>query len=342
MPSPISELLPLARLKPLFRDKLGVHHVDSIEKTATGQSNPTFVLGTDKGRFVLRRKPPGNLLKSAHAVEREYRVMKALDGHFPVPRMHFLCEDPDVIGAAFFVMDYVDGQSFEDPRALELTPGARAQVYDAMNAGLARLHGLDVGALGLADYGKPGNYFHRQVSRWSAQYAASKTGPVPEMDALIAWLDEAMPEDDGLVALAHGDWRIDNMLFERKSNTLKAVLDWELSTLGHPLADLGAQLMQWAMPVGRDGRGLAGVDRAALGIPEDAAYVAAYEARTGRSVPDMTFYVAFAFFRMAAILQGVKKRGLDGNASDPERASVLGTYVPLLARSALDRINAAG
>lgn len=342
MPLPIFDLLPMERLSPLLADRIGVERIDDIKKTASGQSNPTFVLTTDQGKFVLRRKPAGMLLKSAHAVEREYRVMRALQGHMPVPRMHFLCEDADIIGAPFFVMDFVDGESFEDPRALSLSPDARARIYDAMNAGLAQLHGLDVAALGLSDYGKPGNYFARQLARWSAQYEATQTEVIAPMDELMAWLGTSTPDDDGKVSLVHGDWRIDNLLFDRDTNALKAVLDWELSTLGHPLADLGAQLMQWAMPVGPVGRGLAGVDRAELGIPENDAYVADYERRTERSVPDMTFYVAFAFFRMAAILQGVKKRGLDGNASDPKRAAQLGAYVPILAQTALDRITAAG
>lgn len=342
MPAPTSELLPLDRLGPYLKEKMGVGDIHDAIKTASGQSNPTFVLKTDIGPLVVRRKPPGPLLKSAHAVEREYRVMAALAGHLPVPKMHHLCTAPEVIGAVFFVMAYVDGACHVDPALPEVSVRDRAATYDAMNAGLAQLHGLDPEALGLGDYGRPGNYFGRQLARWTDQYRATATEDQPALDRLIDWLAKAMPEDDGRVALVHGDWRIDNLLFDPAAHHLVAVLDWELSTLGHPLADLGTQMMQWAMPTGPDGRGLAGVDRASLGIPSDAAYVAAYEARVGRSVPDMRFYVAFAFFRMAAILQGVKKRALDGNASNRAAALRLGAYVPLLAERAWEKIGSSG
>lgn len=340
---PMSDLLPLDRLQPYLRKSLGIDKVHSVKKTASGQSNPTFVLDTSEGPFVLRRKPPGVLLKSAHAVEREFRVMKALNGHLPVPKMYQLCEDDNVIGATFFIMEFVTGHTHDDPAlAGQFTSTDRARIYDEMNAGLAQLHQIDPVAIGLEDFGKPGNYFSRQLSRWSAQYEATKTDHIPDMDRLTAWLKEALPEDDGQVALVHGDWRIDNLLFSNEDNRLKAVLDWELSTLGHPLADLGAQLMQWAMPPGQVGRGLEGVDRAELGIPSDNDYVATYAQRVGlQEVPDMTFHVAFAFFRMAAILQGVKKRALDGNASNAEKGLKLGAYVPVLARKALDRFSGA-
>lgn len=336
----MSDLVPLDALNAWWRvhlPQLGT--VKSARKTSQGQSNPTFVLESSGGTFILRRKPPGKLLKSAHAVEREFRVMTALDGHAPVPKMYALCEDTDILGTAFFIMDYVEGRIFPDPALPDLSPDERAAIYDAMNAGLAGLHRLDADALGLSDYGKPGNYFARQLDRWTRQYRASETEQVAQMEDLITWLGEHLPADDGQVALVHGDWRIDNLVFAPKGCELVAILDWELSTLGHPLADLGAQLMQWAMPPGDVGRGLDGVDRKALGIPQDAEYVEAYAERAGLGdVPDMTYPVAFAFFRMGAILQGVKKRALDGNAANPEKAIELGAYVPLFAQKALARI----
>ncbi len=314
----------------------------SAEKTPTGQSNPTFILTAPSGKYVLRRKPPGVLLKSAHAVDREFRVMSALAAtDVPVPKMHFLCEDKGVIGSMFYVMEYIEGRNFVDPRISDVTPEVRRGMYDEMNGGLAALHSVDVEAVGLSNYGKLGNYFSRQISRWSGQYHASETGPIPQMDQLIEWLGENIPEADDKASLVHGDWRIDNLLFAPEGPNLVAILDWELSTLGHPLADLGAQLMQWAMPVGPEGRGLDGVDRRTLGIPEDREYVELYASRAGLSdVPDMGFYVAFSFFRMAAILQGVKRRALDGNASNPEQALRLGAFVPIFAGKGLQIANA--
>ncbi len=339
----MSDLLPLGPLSAYLSEILGVTGPLTAAKTAMGQSNPTFVLSGPDGKLVLRRKPAGILLKSAHAIEREYRVMKALEGHLPVPKMYHLCEDPEVIGANFFVMEFIEGNTFVDPTLPSKNATQRSVIYDEMNKGLAVLHSLNPEDLGLKDYGRPGNYFERQVSRWSQQYEASATDDFADMTSLMEWLRFNMPENDGKVSLVHGDWRIDNLLFDRKTNELKAVLDWELSTLGHPMADLGAQLMQWSMPVGDLGRGLEGVDRVAAGIPSDDAYVETYAKRVGlQNVPDMKFYVAFAFFRMAAILQGVKKRALEGNASNPEKAMQLGSYVPIMASRAMTRINAAG
>lgn len=316
----------------------GFHGPVQAEKTTTGQSNPTYILTTANGKYVLRAKPPGKLLKSAHAVDREFRVLKALHGQgLPVPRPLLLCEDESIAGAMFYLMEFAEGENYGDPRLLNLSPQSRTQVYDAMNAGLAAVHSVDLAKAGLLDYGPPGNYFVRQLGRWRGQYEASSTGDIPAMTMLMDWLAANMPPDDGKVTLVHGDWRIDNLLFDKDTNVLTAILDWELSTLGHPLADLGAQLMQWAMPVGAEGRGLAGVDRRAAGIPSDEAYVAAYAARMGSDIPDMRFYVAFSFFRMAAILQGVKKRALEGNASNPEKALELGAYVGLFAKEGLAR-----
>ena len=310
-------------------------------KTPSGQSNPTFILTTPSGKYVLRSKPKGKLLKSAHAVDREFRVLKALHKQgLPVPKPFLLCDDRAVSETMFYLMAFTEGENYGDPRLPESTPEDRREVYDQMNKGLVAVHSVDLAAAGLLDYGPPGNYFARQLSRWTQQYEASATEAIPDMDALIIWLGDNLPPDDGIVTLVHGDWRIDNLLFDKENNALTAILDWELSTLGHPLADLGAQLMQWQMPVGVEGRGLAGVDRAALGIPSDEAYVAAYAARMNIPVPDMRFYVGFSFFKMAAILQGVKRRALDGNASNPQKALELGAYVGLFAEAGLKQVTA--
>jgi aminoglycoside phosphotransferase (APT) family kinase protein len=310
----------------------------AARKFAAGQSNPTYLLETPAERYVLRRKPPGKLLKSAHMVEREYRVLAALEtAGFPAPRPLALCEDESVVGSVFYLMSYVDGRIFWDPAMPGATREERAGVYDAMNEALARLHAIDVVAAGLADYGKPGNYFARQLQRWSEQYRASATHEIADMDRLIAWLGAHTPGDDGRVALVHGDWRIDNLIFAHDGTRLLAALDWELSTLGHPFADLAYQCMQWRLPNAAEFRGLAGVDRAALGLPDEEAYVAAYCRRAGLAgVPDWTFLIAFSFFRIAAIVQGVYKRALDGNASNPERAAKMGAAVPLMARLAME------
>ena len=310
-------------------------------KFETGQSNPTFLLTTPAKRYVLRRKPPGVLLKSAHAVDREYRVQKALaDSPVPVARMHLLCEDDAVIGSAFYVMDHVDGRNFTDPVMEGVDTTTRAGVIAEMNRVLADLHMVDIDAAGLSDYGPPGNYFERQIARWGKQYHASETEPVPAMDRLIEALAEATPAEDGQRTLVHGDYRIDNMIFARDGTECLAVLDWELSTIGHPYADLAAVIMQWQMPPGKDGRGLAGIDRAALGLPSDEEFIAAYCERRGiPGIDNFGFYLSFCFFRMAGIIQGVLKRALDGNASNPERALKLGEYVPVFAARGLEALN---
>ncbi|MEO1312931.1 MAG: phosphotransferase family protein [Pseudomonadota bacterium] len=338
----MSELLPRAHVTAWMRGRVpGFSEIKGVTKTATGQSNPTFILETDAGQLVLRRKPPGDLLPSAHAVEREYRVMAALaQTAVPVPQVHALCEDPEVIGAPFFVMAHVPGRTENDPRCPGMTPQQRTALYDAMNAALAALHRVDPGAVGLGDFGRPTGYFARQLTRWTKQYKATETEQIPGMEALIDWLATHLPQDERPARIVHGDWRLDNLLFDPATGQIRAVLDWELSTLGDPLADLGAQLMQWRMPAGEEGRGLAGVDRAALGLPEDAAYVRLYASRAGLSAPpDMVFPVAFAFFRMAAILQGVKWRALQGNASNPEKALRLGAYVPQFVEQAMSEIS---
>ena len=311
----------------------------AAKKFAAGQSNPTYLIDAASGRTVLRRKPPGKLLKSAHMIEREFRVLKALEGvGYPAPRPLALCEDEGVIGTAFYLMTFVDGRVLWNPALPELERDDRRPIYDAMNEGLARLHSIDVAAAGLSDYGKPGSYFARQYQRWTDQYRASETAKIEDMERLIAWLADKVPADDGRVALVHGDWRIDNMIFDAGSPRLLAVLDWELSTLGHPFADLAYQCMQWRLPAGRY-RGLGGIDRAASGIPTEAEYVAAYCRRMGlKEIPDWTFLIAFSFFRSIAIHQGVYKRSLDGNASNPELARQFGESLPLLARVAMEAI----
>lgn len=308
-----------------------------FEKVAHGQSNPTFLLEAPSGRYVLRRKPPGELLKSAHAVDREFRVQKALaETDVPVAKMLALCEDEDVIGQMFYVMERVDGEIHYDPRLPDKDPEVRSRIFDEMNRVLAALHDVDYDAVGLGDFGRPGNYFARQFSRWSKQYEASETGTVPEMDELIAWVGSNMPEDDGITTLVHGDYRLDNIMISPEGTAL-AVLDWELSTLGHPYSDLAYQCMQWRMPPGQDTRGFGEEDRTTLGIPSEEEYVARYCERRGLpGIPVFQFALAFSFFRMAAIVQGVKKRGLDGSASNPDQALAMGAWVPEFARRGLE------
>ncbi len=309
----------------------------TANKFAQGQSNPTFLLMTPACNYVLRRKPPGILLKSAHAVDREYWVQSALIGtDVPVGKMYLLCQDASVIGSDFYIMEHVRGRNFNEPTLDDLTPADRGAVIGDMNRVLAALHGVDIHAVGLGDFGPPGNYFERQITRWVKQYHASETETRPDMDRLIAAMKAHMPADDGQRTLVHGDYRIDNMIFEAEGTRCLAVLDWELSTIGHPYADLAAVIMQWQMPAGRDMRGLAGIDRAAQGLPTDAEFVAQYCARRGiGEIETFGFYVGFCFFRMAAILQGVLRRALDGNASDPERGRKMGELVPVYAAQGL-------
>lgn len=330
--------LDLDRLAPwLAAHVTGYQGPLSFEKTPTGQSNPTFILTAASGRYVLRRKPPGELLKSAHAVDREFRVQKALAGsEVPVPRMYALCEDEDVIGSMFYVMDCVDGEVHFLPTLPDKSPEIRAHMFDDMNRVLAALHDIDYHAVGLGDFGRPGSYFARQYGRWSRQYEASATEKCPEVDELIAWVGDNLPDDDGITTLVHGDYRIDNMIYGN-DGTVRAVLDWELSTLGHPYSDLAYQCMQWRMPEGMETRGFGDLDRTALGIPSEQEYIDTYCARRGLpGIPIFQFALAFSFFRMAAIVQGVLKRGLDGSASNPDQALAMGQYVSVFARRGLE------
>ncbi|MEI9415382.1 phosphotransferase [Mesorhizobium sp. Cs1321R2N1] len=320
----------------------GFSGLAAIEKFKSGQSNPTYLLTAASGRYVLRAKPPGQLLKSAHQVDREFRVMEALSGTaVPVPKMLHLSAEGSPIGRMFYVMDFLDGRIFWDP-ALPVVRGndERAAVYDAMNATLAALHDVDVEAVGLSDFGRPGNYFERQLARWTSQYRASETGTIADMDQLIAWLEMDMPADDIRASLVHGDYRLDNLIFAPDQPRVLAVLDWELSTSGHPFADIAYQCMQWRLPHASGFRGLGGIDRSALGLPSEEDYVAAYCRRRGLTgIGNWTFFLAFSFFRLAAICQGVYKRALDGNASNPEKARTYGEAVKLLSHLAAQLIN---
>lgn len=306
-------------------------------KFSGGQSNPTFHLKAASGDYVLRRKPPGELLKSAHAVDREFRVISALaTSDVPVAQAYTLCEDESVIGSMFYVMQYIDGRVFWDPRIPAIDNTERSAIYDEMNRVLAALHAVDVAAVGLSDFGKSGNYYARQIGRWSKQYRAAETETIAAMDHLIDWLPANMPADDGLVSLVHGDYRLDNMLFHHNEPQVLAVVDWELSTLGHPYADLAYQCAQWRLPATTALKGLHGVDRSSIGIPEEEDYVARYcERRNISAIPDWNFYLIFSCFRFASILQGVKKRALDGNASS-EDAVNMGAVVPQVAQIAVE------
>jgi aminoglycoside phosphotransferase (APT) family kinase protein len=300
----------------------------SVEQFKGGQSNPTYKLITPTRSYVMRSKPGpvAKLLPSAHAVEREYRVMKALAGTgVPVPQMHVLCEDESVIGRAFYIMEFVAGRVLWNQALPDMSPAERGAIYDEMNRVIAALHVVGPAAVGLADYGKPGNYFERQIGRWSKQYLASITKPIEAMDRLIEWLPAHIPasaRDDTAAAIVHGDYRLDNLVFHPTEPRILAVLDWELSTLGHPLADFSYHCMSWQIPPGLF-RGIAGLDHAALGIPSEADYVQRYVHRTGRGDAavmhsEWSFYIAYNMFRLAAILQGIARRVVDGTAASAQ------------------------
>lgn len=319
-----SQQLDIAKLTRYLEDHVpGFEGPVVAEKFSGGQSNPTFLLQTPKARYVLRRQPPGELLKSAHAVDREFRILSALSGTaVPVAHPYHLCEDRDVIGSMFYVMSFEDGRIFWNPALPELPQADRATCYETMLRTMAALHDIDVEAAGLADYGKPGNYFERQIGVWTKQYRLAETQRIEAMERLIEWLPSACPADTGKPSLVHGDFRLDNIMFEPDGYGAKAVLDWELSTLGNPLADLAYFCMCLRLPSsGSHIQGLAGADRAALGIPTEAQMVARYcELRGIAPIENWHFYLAFSFFRLAAIAQGVKKRALNGNASNAQAA----------------------
>jgi aminoglycoside phosphotransferase (APT) family kinase protein len=300
----------------------------SVEMFKGGQSNPTYKLLTPQTAYVMRAKPGpvAKLLPSAHAIEREFRVMGALHGTgVPVARMHALCEDESVIGRAFYVMECVEGRVMWDQSLPDMSREQRGAIYDEMNRVMAALHKVKPSDIGLDGYGKPGNYFERQIGRWSKQYLASITQPIVEMDRLIEWLPQnipAMAQDESLVSVVHGDYRLDNLMFHASEPRVLAVLDWELSTLGHPLADFSYHCMAWHIPPGAF-RGIGGLDVQSLGIPTEAEYIARYCERTGFATPDQlkadwNFYLAYNMFRLAAILQGIAKRVETGTASSAQ------------------------
>jgi aminoglycoside phosphotransferase (APT) family kinase protein len=301
-------------------------HVDGfagpleVEQFKGGQSNPTFLLRAGGQRYVLRRKPPGVLLPSAHAVEREFRVISALAGtDVPVPRAYALCEVPEVIGTPFYIMEYIEGRVLWEPALPGMTPAQRGAIYDEMNRVIAALHMIDPDSIGLAGYGRPGNYIERQVARWTTQYRAAETERIEAADRLIDWLPRYLPANDES-RLVHGDYRLDNVILHPDEPRILAVLDWELSTLGHPLVDFAYHCMTWRMTEG-EARGLAGTNLAALGIPEETDYLRTYLRRTGRaeygevSEVDWGYYLVFNMFRLVGILQGITARALQGNAS---------------------------
>ena len=321
----------------LKREVAGFSGPLSVRQFKGGQSNPTYLLETPARRYVLRRKPPGKLLPSAHAVDREFRVIQALHAQgYPVADPVIYCADESVAGTAFYVMGFVEGRVFWNPEMPGSNPADRAAVYDVMNATIARLHSLDPAQIGLADFGRGENYVARQVERWSKQYRASQTQAIDEMDRLIEWLPSHLPPA-GPVRLVHGDYRLDNMILAAAEPTVLAVLDWELSTLGDPLADFTYHLMQWHMPpedTGADTGSLVGFDLAALGIPTLSNYVDAYVARTGLDPrPHLNVYLAYNFFRIAAILQGIAGRVRDGTATS-EHAPAKAQMVRPLAQTA--------
>ncbi len=308
----------------------------AVRQFRGGQSNPTYQLITPNRNYVLRRKPPGRLLASAHAVDREYRVISALHPTgFPVPKPWLFCADESVVGTVFYVMECVEGRIYWGPTLPDQTPKQRSQIYDAMNETLARLHGLDYAALGLGDFGKPGNYVGRQIARWTKQYLASATEDIAEMDKLIEWLPAHLPADERS-SIVHGDYRLDNMILHPSEPKVLAVLDWELCTIGDPMADFTYHLMPWIMPAGGTGGGTAsllGADLTALGIPTMDAYTEAYCRRTGRATtPDMDYYAAYNFFRLAGILQGIVGRVRDGTAANANAAQNAAAVRPLAER----------
>lgn len=296
----------------LHRNVPEIHDPITVSQFQGGQSNPTYLITSGEQSFVLRKRPPGTLLASAHAIEREYRVMRALaGGDVPVPRMYHLCQDEEVIGQAFYVMQYLDGRVFTDVRLASSSLSERAAIYDSMNAALAALHAVDFRAAGLEEFGRPSGYIKRQISRWSKQYVASEVDECDEMNRLMTWLADHAPERDE-AAIAHGDFRLGNLLFDPQKPIVIGVLDWELSTIGHPLADLAynCQMYHLGEPDGAP-------PTFPPGIPTETDYLGAYCRRVGRDAPaDWEFYLAFSFFRSAAILAGVYRRGLSGNAAD--------------------------
>ena len=326
-PEALSETVPVreahrfdtTRLEQLLGDRMGATLVE-LRQMRGGQSNPTFLLVTDKGEFVLRKQPPGDLLPSAHAVDREFRVQEALaKTDVPVPQVLLFTEDRSVIGTPFYLMERLRGRIFWSPTLPELSREERAGIYEGMVDALARLHMADWRAIGLESFGRPGNYFARQIGRWSKQWENSRTRDNPDIDKLAEWLPQHVPDSEE-TAICHGDFRLDNMIFAPDEPRVVGILDWELSTLGHPLADLAYNCLPYINPPAAF-RGMRGLDLAALGIPDMDAYVAMYNARTGRTDSVTPFHLAFSLFRLAVILEGVIARGKKGNASSADAGS---------------------
>ncbi|MEW5864626.1 MAG: phosphotransferase family protein [Pseudomonadota bacterium] len=323
----------VARLVDYLRGRIeGFTGPVTVEQFRGGQSNPTYRLSAGGRRYVLRRKPPGKLLPSAHAVDREFRVIRALHAiGFPVARPHVLCEDESVIGTAFYVMDYVEGRVLWDQSLPGMTQAERRAIYDELNRVIALLHTVDYRAAGLADFGRPGNYIERQIARWTKQYRASETVRIEAMDRLIEWLPANIPPA-AETTVVHGDYRLDNTIFHPTEPRILAVLDWELSTLGDPLADFSYHCMSWHIPPGKF-RGIAGLPLAELGIPSEREYAALYFRRTGRPPVDPSvwdYYMAYNLFRIAAILQGIARRVVDGTAASAHAAEA-GARAPMMA-----------
>lgn len=335
MPVPERHRFDVGALEAFLKDKLPDFKGPlDVQLFKGGQSNPTYRLNTATRSYVMRAKPGpvAKLLPSAHAIEREFRVMQALGRtDVPVPEVYLLCDDESVIGRAFYVMECLDGRVLWDQGLAGMDNAERTGIYDEMNRVIAALHNVDYQSIGLGDYGKPGNYFARQIGRWSKQYKISETQSIPEMDKLIAWLPDNIPQDDES-SIVHGDYRLDNLMFHKTEPRILAILDWELSTLGHPLADFSYHCMSWHIPPEKF-RGIAGLDLAGLGIPSERAYIDTYCRRTGRN-PDQLiehwdFYLAYNMFRLAAILQGIVKRVVDGTASNTEAPETAERVIPL-------------
>ncbi len=309
-----------------------------VFKTKNGQSNPTYILKSKKKSLILRKKPSGILLKSAHLIEREFKILSSLQKtSLPVPKVYFLNEEVNEIGSSFYIMDYLDGITFTDPTIPDLENHQRKIIYETMNKGLADLHSICPEKIGLENYGKKGNYILRQLVRWTEQYEFSKTENILEMDRLINWLFDNLPSFQNVSRIVHGDWRIDNLIFDKKTFKLIGIIDWELSTLGDPVIDLATQLMQWNMPFGDELRGLKGINRKKFGLPSDRDYIDLYlNNRNLNEIPNLKYCIIFSFFRMASILQGVRKRSLEGNASNPEKGIKISSHVKLYAKAALE------
>ena len=314
-----------AKLANYLQDYLpGANQGITVQQFQGGQSNPTFLLEIAGKRYVLRKKPPGKLLPSAHMVEREFQVINALGKtDVPVPTARLLCEDPEIIGTAFYVMDYVEGRVYSQPLLAEVAQEERMPIYQSMIDTMARMHNADWKAIGLEGYGKPDNYIARQVKRWGGQFEASRTHDMPAMDALMKWLPENIPADQS-TTIAHGDFRIGNLMLDPTEPKVVSILDWELATLGHPLSDLAYCCLPYHMPVNVDGaKGMVGADLKSLGLPEEQQLLDWYCQYTGRTgVPNWNFYIAFSLFRLAAIVQGVYHRALQGNASNADALEV--------------------